>query len=134
MRFRMNIMLLALLVALLVLVPPGLGQQPVVDNRVNMYSAWLKLSLMGHSQSEIEAILKTVPEQLHNIKHQLRRDVLNALKRLNLVQEIQMSTTEQELITIREKIRTEIRFAGMENDQYLRSMIRHQFGISVYRI
>ena len=132
---RTKAILIGLLVVLLVGVPPGLGQQPPVDNQGNLYSIWLKLSLMGHNQSEIEAILNGVtPEQLYRIKNQLRRDVLNTLRRLNLHNEISMSTTEQELFTIREKIRTEIRFAGMENDSRLRRMIRHQFGIALQNI
>ena len=132
---RTKAILIGLLVVLLVGVPPGLGQQPPVDSQGNLYSIWLKLSLMGHNQSEIEAILNVVtPEQLYRIKNQLRRDVLNTLRRLNLHNEISMSTTEQELFTIREKIRTEIRFAGMENDSRLRRMIRHQFGIALQNI
>ena len=132
---RTKVILIGLLVVLLVGVPPGLGQQPPVDSLGNLYSIWLKLSLMGHNQSEIEAILNGVtPEQLYRIKNQLRRDVLNTLRRLNLHNEISMSTTEQELFTIREKIRTEIRFAGMENDSRLRRMIRHQFGIALQNI
>ena len=132
---RTKAILIGLLVVLLVGVPPGLGQQPPVDSQGNLYSIWLKLSLMGHNQSEIEAILNGVtPEQLYRIKNQLRRDVLNTLRRLNLHNEINMSTTEQELFTIREKIRTEIRFAGMENDSRLRRMIRHQFGIALQNI
>ena len=132
---RTKAILIGLLVVLLVGVPPGLGQQPPVDSQGNLYSIWLKLSLMGHNQSEIEAILNRVtPEQLNRIKNQLRRDVLNTLRRLNLHNEISMSTTEQELFTIREKIRTEIRFAGMENDSRLRRMIRHQFGIALQNI
>ena len=132
---RTKVILIGLLVVLLVGVPPGLGQQPPVDSQGNLYSIWLKLSLMGHNQSEIETILNGVtPEQLNRIKNQLRRDVLNTLRRLNLHNEISMSTTEQELFTIREKIRTEIRFAGMENDSRLRRMIRHQFGIALQNI
>ena len=132
---RTKAILIGMLVVLLVGVPPGLGQQPPVDSQGNLYSIWLKLSLMGHNQSEIEAILNGVtPEQLNRIKNQLRRDVLNTLRRLNLHNEISMSTTEQELFTIREKIRTEIRFAGMENDSRLRRMIRHQFGIALQNI
>ena len=132
---RTKAILIGLLVVLLVGVPPGLGQQPPVDSQGNLYSIWLKLSLMGHNQSEIEAILNGVtPEQLNRIKNQLRRDVLNTLRRLNLHNEISMSTTEQELFTIREKIRTEIRFAGMENDSRLRRMIRHQVGITLQNI
>ena len=132
---RTKAILIGLLVVLIVGVPPGLGQQPPVDSQGNLYSIWLKLSLMGHNQSEIEAIMNGVTlEQLNRIKNQLRRDVLNTLRRLNLHNEISMSTTEQELFTIREKIRTEIRFAGMENDSRLRRMIRHQFGIALQNI
>ena len=132
---RTKAILIGLLVVLLVGVPPGLGQQPPVDSQGNLYSIWLKLSLMGHNQSEIEAILNgATSEQLNRIKNQLRRDVLNTLRRLNLHNEISMSTTEQELFTIREKIRTEIRFAGMENDSRLRRMIRHQYGIALQNI
>ena len=132
---RTKVILIGLLVVLLVGVPPGLGQQPPVDSQGNLYSIWLKLSLMGHNQSEIEAILNGVtPEQLYRIKNQLRRDVLNTLRRLNLHNEISMSTTEQELFTIREKIRTESRCAGMENDSRPRRMIRHQFGIALQNI
>ena len=132
---RTKVILIGLLVVLLVGVPPGLGQQPPVDSQGNLYSIWLKLSLMGHNQSEIEAILNGVTtEQLYRIKNQLRRDVLNTLRRLNLHNEISMSTTEQELFPIRENIRTEIRFAGMENDSRLRRMIRHQFGITLQNI
>ena len=132
---RTKAILIGLLVVLLVGVPPGLGQQPPVDSQGNLYSIWLKLSLMGHNQSEIEAILNGVtPEQLNRIKNHMRRDVLNSLRRLNLQNEINMSNTEQELYTIRDKIRTEIRFAGMENDSRLRRMIRHQFGITLQNI
>ena len=132
---RTKAILIGLLVVLLVGVPQGLGQKPPVVSQGSLYSIWLKLSLMGHNQSEIEAILNGVtPEQLYRIKNQLRRDVLNTLRRLNLHNEISMSTTEQELFTIREKIRTEIRFAGMENDSRLRRMIRHQFGIALQNI
>ena len=132
---RTNVILVGLLVILLIGVPPGLGQQPLVDKKGNLYSIWLKLSLMGYNQSEIEAILNGVtPEQVNRIKIQLRRDVISSLRRLNLQNEIDLSTTEQELFTIREKIRTEIRFMGMENDVRLRWMIRHQFGITLQNI
>ena len=53
---RPKAILIGLLVVLLVGVPPGLGQQPPVDSQGNLYSIWLKLSLMGHNQSEIAAI------------------------------------------------------------------------------
>ncbi|MBL4824835.1 MAG: hypothetical protein MK515_01875 [SAR324 cluster bacterium] len=135
MAFKTKVVLVVLLVALLIGVPPGLGQQPPADNRDNMYSVWLKLSMMGHNQSEIEGILTGITgQQLLRLKNRLRRDVLATLMQLNLSSEIELSRTEQDLVMIREKIRSEIRFAGLENDRILPRMIRHKFGISLQNI
>ena len=57
MAFKTKVVLVVLLVAHLIGVPPGLGQQSPEDSRENLYSIWIKLSLMGHNQSEIEGIL-----------------------------------------------------------------------------
>jgi len=135
MAFKTKVVLVVLLVALLIGVPPGLGQQPPVDNRGNLYSIWLKLSMMGHNQSEIEGILNgTTKQQLMRLKNRLRRDVLDTLMHHNLLSQIELSRTEQDLFMIRDKIRTEIRFAGLENDQLLQRMIRHKFGITLQNI
>ena len=135
MTFKTKVVLVVLLVALLIGVPPGLGQQTPADNRGNLYSIWLKLSMMGHNQSEIEGILAGITEQqLQHLKNRLRRDVLYTLSHLNLSNEIELSRTEQDLVMIRDKIRTEIRFAGLENDLLLQRMIRHKFGIALENI
>ncbi len=135
MAFKTKVVLVVLLVALLIGVPPGLGQQPPADNRGNLYSIWLKLSMMGHNQSEIEGILNgTTKQQLMRLKNRLRRDVLDTLMQQNLLSQIELSRTEQDLFMIRHKIRTEIRFAGLENDQLLQRMIRHKFGIALQKI
>ena len=135
MAFKTKVVLVVLLVALLIGVPPGLSQQPPADNRVNLYSIWLKLSMMGHNQSEIEGILNgTTKQQLMRLKNRLRRDVLDTLMHHNLLSQIELSRTEQDLFMIRYKIRTEIRFAGLENDQLLQRMIRHKFGIALQKI
>ena len=135
MAFKTKVVLVVLLVALLIGVPPGLGQQPPADNRGNLYSIWLKLSMMGHNQSEIEGILNgTTKQQLMRLKNRLRRDVLDTLMQQNLLSQIELSRTEQDLFMIRDKIRTEIRFAGLENDQLLQRMIRHKFGIALQKI
>ena len=135
MAFKTKVVLVVLLVALLIGVPPGLGQQPLADNRGNLYSIWLKLSMMGHNQSEIEGILNgTTKQQLMRLKNRLRRDVIDTLMHHNLLSQIELSRTEQDLFMIRYKIRTEIRFAGLENDQLLQRMIRHKFGIALQNI
>ena len=132
MAFKTKVVLVVLLVALLIGVPPGLGQQTPADNRGNLYSIWLKLSMMGHNQSEIEGILNgTTKQQLLRLKNRLRRDVIDTLMHNNLFSQIELSRTEQDLFMIRDKIRTEIRFAGLENDQLLQRMIRHKFGIAL---
>ena len=101
----------------------------------SIFSQWVKLSLMGYNQSEIEATLIVYQtEEIQLVKRRLRRNVLNNLVGGNLKQDISLSTTEQELRYIRDKIRTEIRFAGLENDFLVRQMIRHQFGIAVQDI
>ena len=90
---------------------------------------------MGHNQSEIEGILNgTTKQQLISLKNRLRRDVLDTLMHHNLLSQIELSRTEQDLFMIRDKIRTEIRFAGLENDQLLQRMIRHKFGIALQNI
>ena len=135
MAFKTKVVLVVLLVALLIGVPPGLGQQSPEDNQEDLYSIWIKLSMMGHNQSEIEGILAGITEQqLQHLKNRLRRDVLNTLTHLNLSYEIELSRTEQDLVMIRDKIRTEIRFAGLENDLLLQRMIRHKFGIALENI
>ena len=83
---RTKLILVGLLVILLIGVPPGLGQQPPADIRENLYSIWLRLSLMGYNQSEIEAVLIGVtPEHLKRIKKQLRQDILNSLSNAQLL-------------------------------------------------
>ena len=135
MAFKTKVVLVVLLVALLIGVPPGLGQQSLKDSREDLYSIWIKLSMMGHNQSEIEGIISEITEQqLQHLKNRLRRDVLNTLSHLNLSNEIELSRTEQDLVMIRGKIRTEIRFAGLENDLLLQRMIRHKFGIALENI
>ena len=135
MAFKTKVVLVVLLVALLIGVPPGLGKQSPKENREDLYSIWIKLSMMGHNQSEIEGILTGISQQqLQHLKNRLRRDVLNTLTHLNLSNEIELSRTEQDMVMIRNKIRTEIRFAGLENDLLLQRMIRHKFGIALENI
>ena len=135
MAFKTKVVLVVLLVALLIGVPPGLSKQSPKESREDLYSIWIKLSMMGHNQSEIEGILTEISQQqLQHLKNRLRRDVLNTLIHLNLSNEIELSRTEQDMVMIRDKIRTEIRFAGLENDLLLQRMIRHKFGIALENI
>ena len=117
------------------MLPIGGIAQDNINTPKNIFSQWVKLSLMGYNQSEIEATLNVYQtEEIQLVKRRLRRNVLNNLMGVNLKQDISLSTTQQELRYIRDKIRTEIRFAGLENDFLVRQMIRHQFGIAVQDI
>mgnify|MGYP001444295375 CR=1 FL=1 len=85
MAFKTKVVLVVLLVALLIGVPPGLSKQSPKESREDLYSIWIKLSMMGHNQSEIEGILAEISQQqLQHLKNRLRRDVLNTLIHLNL--------------------------------------------------
>ena len=135
MKFKTKVVIIVLMVALMIGVPPSLGQQAPVEGQENLYSVWMKLSMMGNNQSEIEGILSDITDkQLLRLKNRLRRDVMNTLTYLNLRNEIDLSRTERDLVHIRDIIRTEIRFAGLENDRLLPLMIRHKFGISLQNI
>ena len=135
MKFKTKMVIIVILIALMIGVPPSLGQQPPQEKQENLYSIWMKLSMMGHNQSEIESILSDIGEkQLLRLKNRLRHDVMDTLTYLNLRNEIELSRTERDLVQIRDKIRTEIRFAGLENDRLLPLMIRHKFGISLQNI
>ena len=115
--------------------PIGGSAQDNINTPGNIFSQWVKLSLMGYNQSEIEATLNVYQsEEIQLVKRRLRRNVLNNLTGGNLQQDISLGSTEQELRYIRDKIRTEIRFAGLENDLMVRQMIRHQFGIALQGI
>ncbi|MGK5094875.1 hypothetical protein WDW89_23055 [Deltaproteobacteria bacterium TL4] len=120
-----------------VFIGSGLGwaQASTPEKEDNLFSVWVKLSLIGYSQSEIETALNHVdPKQLSRVKQRLRLNVIKNLRRMRLETDIEMSTTEQELSIIRDKIRTEIRFAGLENDRHITTMIQHQYGISLRNI
>ncbi len=135
MKFKTKVVIVVLLLALMIGAPPGLGQQAPAEKQENLYSVWMKLSMMGHNQSEIESILSDITKkQLLRLKNRLRRDVMDTLSYINLRNEIDLSRTERDLVLIRDKIRTEIRFAGLENDRLLPLMIRHKFGISLHNI
>jgi hypothetical protein len=132
---KKSLLVLGTGVVLTTVVPVRGIAQDNINTPGNIFSQWVKLSLMGYNQSEIEATLNVYQtEEIKLVKRRLRRNVLNNLVGGNLKQDISLSTTEQELRYIRDKIRTEIRFAGLENDFLVRQMIRHQFGIAVQDI
>ncbi|MDH4120378.1 MAG: hypothetical protein OEV94_01560 [Deltaproteobacteria bacterium] len=109
---------------------PALAQNtsPVV----NVYSMWVKLSLRGYAQEEIESVLKNIdPKTLDEVKGRLRRSVISnlQLKKIDRLYARSRDYDDQNLVM--ESIRTEIRFAGLETDPELKLLIKDRFGISL---
>ncbi|MBF0289698.1 MAG: hypothetical protein HQM14_17940 [SAR324 cluster bacterium] len=125
-----RVLLMSLLLLFFNQAPLTMGQAPPASNINNLFSIWAKLSLTGYTQSEIETTLEHVDSKLlQKVKHRLRLNVIQNLARMNLKQEFMTSTTQHDLTAVTNKIRMEIRFAGLENDRYLRVMIRNNFGV-----
>ncbi len=115
------------LAILLVATPTSLAQSPSV---VSVYSIWVQFSLRGHSQSEIESLLRNMdPKTMTQVKARLRRTVISNLRLRKIDDLYRHSRDTDDLKTVRESIATEIRFAGLQNDKELQSLIKEQFGI-----
>ncbi|MDH4224427.1 MAG: hypothetical protein OEW12_02130 [Deltaproteobacteria bacterium] len=97
---------------------------------VNVYTMWIKLSLNGHSQEEIESLLRNMdPKTLSEVKDRLRKTVLSNLELRNIESLYGMSRDYDDLSLVMNAIRTEIRFAGLETDGELKLQIKNRFGI-----
>jgi hypothetical protein len=107
--------------------PPALG--------VNIYSNWLKLSLRGYSQEEIESALSNMDAKtLNEVKGRLRRTVLSNLRLKKVKERFQSSRDKGDLQDVANTIETEIRFSGLENDEELKHLIEERFGIPFGRL
>jgi len=47
MKFKTKMVIIVILIALMIGVPPSLGQQAPQEKQENLYSIWMKLSMMG---------------------------------------------------------------------------------------
>lgn len=101
-------------------------------SQYNLYSDWTKLSLTGKNQEEIEFYFRGSGEQaILKVKKRLRRSVIQNLKRMGIQRLIQRSQDQDDLNAIREKILTEIRFSGLQNDKEIIMSVKEEFGIRV---
>jgi len=97
---------------------------------VSVYSIWVQFSLRGHSQGEIESLLRNMdPKTLEQVKDRLRQNVISNLRLKKIERQFQASRDTDDLNSVRESIATEIRFAGLQNDDELRFLIKEHFGI-----
>jgi hypothetical protein len=96
----------------------------------NLYSTWLRLSLSGKNQVEIEYYMRHVKtNDLDKVKERLRFYVIDNLKRQGVSTMITQSIDQDDMRVAMKKVRTEVRFAGMEYDELLRMKIKEEFGI-----
>lgn len=96
----------------------------------NLYSTWLRLSLSGKNQVEIEYYMRHVKNNdLDKVKERLRFYVIDNLKRQGVSTMISQSIDQDDMRVAMKKVRTEVRFAGMEYDELLRMKIKEEFGI-----
>ena len=120
---------LLVLLGCLVLSPATLAQSP---SAVSVFSVWVRLSLRGFTQQEIESVLRNMDEKtLLEVKGRLRSTVLANLELKKVRKRYLTSQDKDDLNSIRSSIETEIRFAGLQNDASLKQMIKDRFGIPV---
>lgn len=101
---------------------------------VSVFSIWVRLSLRGFSQQEIESVLRNMDDKtLNEVKTRLRRTVLANLQLKKVGRQIQLSRDSDDLASVITSIQTEIRFAGMQNDDLLKLKIKDRYGIRLDR-
>ena len=121
-------MLLALTLVLMASTPITLAQTS--PSAVSVFSIWVRLSLRGFSQQEIESVLRNMDDKTMNeVKTRLRRTVLANLQLKKVGKQIRLSRDSDDLATVISSIETEIRFAGLQNDKRIVLMIKDNFGI-----
>lgn len=112
--------------------PVTQAQTPPV---INVYSIWLRMSLRGYSQEEIESALRNMDAKtIDEVKSRLRRTVLSNLRLKKVREHFQASRDKGDLQDVMDTIQTEIRFAGLENDTELKFEIEENFGIPIGRL
>ena len=125
-------MVLILAALLLATAPVTFAQTS--PSAVSVFSIWVRLSLRGLSQEEIESVLRNMdPKTINEVKARLRRTVLANLQLKKVGEHIQLSRDSDDLSTVISSIETEIRFAGMQNDDRLKLEIKDRYGVRLGR-
>ena len=127
--------LLPCLLLLMATLPGAVEAQGIRGAPNSVYSIWVRLSLRGYQQAEIESLLRNMdPKTMEEVKDRLRQTVMANLEMLKIRYSYQTSRDSDDLRNVRELIETEIRFAGLEMDKRLREMIEDRFGIPLTRL
>ena len=111
--------------------PLVLAQTP---SAMSIYSVWVRLSLRGFAQNEIEAMMRNMDDKtMESVKQRLRRTVLAQLQLKKIGEQVRISRDKDDLRNIISSIETEIRFAGMQDDDLLKLQIKDRYGIRLDR-
>ncbi len=133
MKSRLLLWILAVLLLLVVgATPLSLAQAPT---SVSIYSIWIRLSLRGYNQSEIESLMRNLdPKSITQVKERLRNTVISNLEAKKIRERFNTSRDSDDLNSVLTSIETELRFAGLQNDDQLKLMIKDRFGIPLSRL
>jgi hypothetical protein len=102
---------------------------------VSLYSIWVRLSLRGLNQSEIESLMRNMdPKAVTQVKERLRTTILANLRIKRVRERFLVSRDSDDLKSVLATIETELRFAGLEQDDEIKLMIRDRFGIPLGRL
>lgn len=124
--------LLGLVLLLAAATPVSMAQAP---SAVSLYSIWIRLSLRGLNQSEIESLMRNMdPESIKQVKERLRNTVLSNLESKRIRERFLSSRDSDDLKSVLTSIETELRFAGLQHDPEVRLMIKDRFGVPLGRL
>lgn len=123
-----------LIVSLLLLLAgaTSLAQSP---SSVSIYSIWIRLSLRGMNQGEIESLMRNMARKnIGEVKERLRKTVISNLKAKKIPERFLASRDSDDLKSVLISIETELRFAGLQNDENVKQMIKNKLGIPINRL
>ncbi|MEE8435787.1 MAG: hypothetical protein V3S64_13470 [bacterium] len=109
-----------------------LAQSP---SSVSLYSIWIRLSLRGMNQGEIESLMRNMaPKNIGEVKKRLRKTVISNLLAKKIPELFLASRDSDDLKSVLISIETELRFAGLQNDEDIKQIIKNKLGIPLNRL
>jgi len=128
----MKWVLLGSVLLLAVATPVSMAQAP---SAVSIYSIWIRLSLRGLNQNEIESLMRNLdPAAIAQVKQRLRNTVISNLETKKVRERFLTSRDSDDLNSVLNTIETELRFAALQSDDEIKLLIRDRFGIPLSRL
>ena len=112
--------------------PVSMAQAP---SAVSLYSIWIRLSLRGLNQNEIESLMRNMDAaSIAQVKQRLRNTVIGNLATKKVRERFLSSRDSDDLNSVLSTIETELSFAALQSDDEVKLMIRGRFGIPLGRL